>query len=119
MLNTAQQRGFGEKQYISLFLDFIKTYIPTGYQSALVYSKHLAGLFEYIISLVSSDSEVVKVRKALSNVRRKPGENLNEVVLKVQALSYMLYTMLQPSKEDTLIQKRASRTAMDTCSREI
>ena len=114
MLNTAQQRGFGEKQYISLFLDFIKTYIPTGYQSALVYSKHLAGLFEYIISLVSSDSEVVKVRKALSNVRRKPGENLNEVVLKVQALSYMLYTMLQPSKEDTLIQKRASRTAMDS-----
>ena len=114
MLNTAQQRGFGEKQYISLFLDFIKTYIPTGYQSALVYSKNLAGLFDYIISLVSSDSEVVKVRKALSNVRRKPGESLNEVVLKVQALSYMLYTMLSPSKEDTLIQKRASRTAMDS-----
>ena len=113
MLHTAQQRGFGEKQYISLFLDFIKTYLPTGYQSALVYSKHMAGLFEYIISLISSDSEVVKVRKALSNVRRKPGDSLNEVVLKVQALSYMLYTMLSPSKEDSLIQRRASHTAMD------
>ena len=113
MLQTAEKRGFGEKQYISLFLDFIKTYLPTGYQSALVYSKHMSGLFEYIISLISSDSEVMKVRQALSNVRRKPGDSLNEVVLKVQALSYMLYTMLSPSKEDSLIQRRASHTAMD------
>ena len=113
MLQTAQKRGFGEKQYISLFLDFIKQYIPTGYQSALVYSKSMSSLFDYIISLISSDSEVAKVRQALSNVRRKPGESLNEVVLKVQALTYMLYTMLSPTKEDSLIQKRASNTALD------
>ena len=63
--------------------------------------------------MISSDSEVAKVRQALSNVRRKPGESLNEVVLKVQALTYMLYTMLSPTKEDSLIQRRASNTAMD------
>ena len=73
----------------------------------------MSSLFDYIISLISSDSEVAKVRQALSNVRRKPGESLNEVVLKVQALTYMLYTMLSPTKEDSLIQKRASNTALD------
>ena len=73
MLQTAQKRGFGEKQYISLFLDFIKTYLPNGYQSALVYSKHMSGLFEYIISLISSDSDLVKVRQALSNVAANLG----------------------------------------------
>ena len=114
ILTTAQLRGFGTKQYISLLLDFIKNYIPTGYQTALVYAKDLGGLFDYVLGLVSSDSEVVKVRRALSNVRRKPGDSLNETVLKVKALTYMLYTMLSPTKEDSLLQKRASRAAMDS-----
>ena len=34
-------------------------------------------------------------------------------MLKVQALTYMLYTMLPSTKEDSLIQKRASNTAFD------
>ena len=73
----------------------------------------MPSLFDYIISLISSDSEVAKVRQSLANVRQQPGDSLNEVVLKVQALTYMLYSMLSPNKEGSLVQKRASNTALD------
>jgi len=78
------------------------------------YSRHFPNLIsEFNAFFLTAATEVAKVCQALSNVRRKPGESLNEVVLKVQALTYMLYTMLSPNKEDSLIQKRASNTALD------
>ena len=84
LLDEGEKRGYVKESYISLWLQFIKKYLPNSYQPALTYSQNLNDLFEFLLSLVDTNSEITKIRNALSKVVRKCDEPASFSVLKVK-----------------------------------
>ena len=68
LIDEGEKRGFTEGSYSSLWLQFIKKYLKNGYHPALTYSRNLNELFGFLLSLVDTNSEITKIRNAISKI---------------------------------------------------
>ena len=90
--------GYSNNQFGEIFLLFIQQHLPAHYTSAMSFSMSTNALFQHLVSLIDTSSEVKKVRKALSEVTRKPGDILADPVLKTKALTATLLWMMNPAE---------------------
>ena len=113
LMEEGIQRGFTEQAYTSLWLQFIKRYIENSYQAALTYSRNLNELFEFLLSLVDTETEITKLRNAISKIQRKQEDPVSFAVLKMKSLTTSLLFMIDPSASLAEVTKRASRASID------
>jgi uncharacterized membrane protein YgcG len=114
ILSEGVERGFSAQNYITIFLQFIQKYIASSYISALTYCTNVEQLFDYLLTLIDTSSEIKKIRLALSSVSRQPKEPLAEATLKVKALTSSLLFMMNPSSTLTEVDKRSNYAAQDS-----
>ena len=113
LMEEGTLRGFTEAAYTSLWLQFIKKYIENSYQAALTYSRNLNELFEFLLSLVDTETEISKLRSAISKITRKQEDPVSFSVLKMKSLTTSLLFMIDPNAPLSEVTKRASRAAVD------
>ena len=99
--------------YTSLWLQFIKKYLKNSYQPALTYSRNLNELFEFLLSLVDTQTEITKIRTAIGKIVRKQDEPVSFVVLKLKSLTSSLLFMIEPTATLNQVSKRSSHAAID------
>ena len=108
LMEEGKLRGFTEAAYTSLWLQFIKKYIENSYQAALTYSRNLNELFEFLLSLVDTETEITKLRNAISKITRKQEDPVSFSVLKMKSLTTSLLFMIDPTAQLSEVTKRAS-----------
>ena len=113
LLDIGTERGFTEQHYSSLFLQFIKTYIPNAHQAALTYSRDTNELFNFLLSIVDTEQEVSKIRLAILKISRKPEDPISLPVLKMKSLMTSLFYMLDPECTINNVNSRAEKAAID------
>ena len=113
LIEEGEKRGYSENAYSSLWLQFIKKYIKNSYQPALTYSRNLNELFSFLLSLVDTNSEITKIRCAISKITRKQEEPVSFAVLKLKSLTSSLLFMMDPTATVQNVSQRASRAAID------
>ena len=114
ILMEGVDRGYTAQNYASIFLQFIHEYIPNSYLSALTYNRNVEALFQYLLALVDTSSEVKKVRIALSSVTRQIKEPLSEATMRVKALTNSLLYMMNPNNTVEEVNKRSDYAAQDS-----
>ena len=114
ILSEGVERGFTAQNYITVFLQFIQKYIASSYISALTYCTNVEQLFDYLLTLIDTSSEIKKIRLALSSVSRAPKEPLAEASLKVKALTSSLLFMMNPNSTLAEVDKRSNYAAQDS-----
>ena len=75
-----------------------KTFLPKNFASLSRFGNSANLFFEALLSLGDSETEVIKIRNALGNLRRAPGEPISSILVKVDSLYTALYAMSQPQK---------------------
>ena len=90
------------------------TFIPGSYISALTYCTNVEALFEYLLTLIDTSSEVKKIRMALASVTRQTTEPLAEAALKVKALTSSLLFMMNPNSTLGEVDKMSNYAAQDS-----
>ena len=113
LMEEGEARGFTEVAYTSLWLQFIKKYLKNSYQPALTYSRNLNELFEFLLSLVDTQTEITKIRTAIAKIVRKQEEPVSFSVLKLKSLTSSLLFMIEPTATLNQVSKRSSRAAID------
>ena len=113
LMEEGEARGFTEVAYTSLWLQFIKKYLKNSYQPALTYSRNLNELFEFLLSLVDTQTEITKIRTAIAKIVRKQDEPVSFSVLKLKSLTSSLMFMIEPTATLFEVSKRSSRAAID------
>ena len=113
LIEEGEKRGFTESAYSSLWMQFIKKYIKNSYQPALTYSRNLNELFTFLLSLVDTNSEITKIRNAISKITRKQEEPASFSVLKLKSLTSSLLFMMDPTATVQNVSQRSSRAAID------
>lgn len=113
LLDLGKERGYTEPHYGSLFLQFIKSYIPNSHQAALTYSRDVNELFNFLLSIVDTEQEVSKLRNAILKISRKPEDPISVPVLKMKSLMTSLFYMLDPESTISSVNKRAEKAAID------
>lgn len=114
ILSEGVERGFTAQNYTTIFLQFIQKYIAGSYISALTYGTNTEQLFDYLLTLIDTSSEIKKIRLALANVTRQPKEPLAEAVLKMKALTSSLLFMMNPNSTLAEVDKRSNYAAQDS-----
>ena len=114
ILSEGVERGFTAQNYTTIFLQFIQKYIASSYISALTYCTNVEQLFDYLLTLIDTSSEIKKIRLALSSVSRQPKEPLAEASLKVKALTSSLLFMMNPNSTLAEVDKRSNYAAQDS-----
>ena len=107
-----QQYGYNEEQFGDIFLQFIKLYLKDHYTSAMSFSMSTNSLFNHLVSLIDTSSQIKMVRKELANVKRKPGDALAQAVLKVKSLTASLLWMLSPTDDIIKVTRKADKAAI-------
>ena len=114
ILTEGVERGFTAQNYTTVILQFIQKYIASSYISALTYCTNVEQLFDYLLTLIDTSSEIKKIRLALSSVSRGPKEPLAESALKVKALTSSLLFMMNPNSTLEEVDKRSNFAAQDS-----
>ena len=114
ILSEGIERGFTAQNYTTIILQFIQKYIASSYISALTYCTNVEQLFDYLLTLIDTSSEIKKIRLALSTVSRGPKEPLAEAALKVKALTSSLLFMMNPNSTLEEVDKRSNFAAQDS-----
>ena len=70
-------------------------------------------LFEFLLSLVDTQTEITKIRIAIGKIVRKQDEPVSFVVLKLKSLTSSLLFMIEPTATLNQVSKRSSRAAID------
>lgn len=112
ILAKGEMLGYSNDQFGEIFLLFIQKHLPAHYTSAMSFSLSTNALFQHLVSLIDTSSEVKKVRKALSEVSRKPGEILADPVLKTKALTATLLWMMDPSEAMNVVTRKAEKAGI-------
>ena len=109
-----QKIGYTAQHYNHIWLAFIQKHLSASYISALTYSMDTEALFEYLLSLVDTSTEVKKIRDALAAVIRKQTDPIATPVLKVKSLTTSLLFMLKPNEDLADVDRRSTRAAQDS-----
>ena len=112
ILAKGEMLGYSNDQFGQIFLLFIQQYLPAHYTSAMSFSMSTNALFQHLVSLIDTSSEVKKVRKALSEVSRKPGDILADPVLKTKALTATLLWMMNPTESMNIVTRKAEKAGI-------
>ena len=112
IIARGEEIGYSETQFGEIFLLFIKQHLPDYYTSAMSFSMSTNALFNHLVSLIDTSSQVKLVRKELSQVSRKPGESIASVALKVKSLTASLLWMLEPSAEMSKISRKSDKASV-------
>ena len=65
------------------------------------------------MSLVDTETEITKLRNAISKITRKQEDPVSFAVLKIKSLTTSLLFMIDPTAQLSEVTKRASRAAVD------
>ena len=112
VLNKGVDFGYSSTQFGQLFLLFIKEHLAAHYSSAMSFAMSTDSLFQYLVSLIDTSSEIRKVRKCLQEINRHPGQALTDPVLKVKSLTATLLWMLKPNESLETVQKKSDKAAI-------
>ena len=104
--------GYSNNQFGEIFLLFIQQHLSAHYTSAMSFSLDTNALFQHLVSLIDTSSEIKKVRKALSEVTRRPGDILADPVLKTKALTATLLWMQNPAETMSVVTRKAEKAAI-------
>ena len=112
VLSKGMDFGYSSAQFGQLFLLFIKEHLPAHYSSAMSFAMSPDSLFQYLVSLIDTSSEIRKVRKCLQQIKRQPGDILTDPVLKVKSLTATLLWMLKPNENLETVQRKSDKAAI-------
>ena len=112
MLSKGVDFGYSAAQFGQIFLLFIKEHLPAHYSSAMSFAMSPDSLFQYLVSLIDTSSEIRKVRRCLQQIKREPGDMLTNPVLKVKSLTATLLWMLKPNENLEIVQRKSDKAAI-------
>ena len=104
--------GLTDRDWIQVFLLLGEKYLPLIFPSLSRHGNNLDALFTELIGNVNQETEIAKLRSALSAVSRKANEQVQICLFRIKSL----YTMAinQPHFTDDKLQVRADFLAIST-----
>ena len=105
--------GLTNADWIQVFLLLGKKYPPLIFPSLSRHANNLDALFTELIGNVNQDTEIAKLRSALSTVSRKANEQVQICLFRIKSLYTMILAINQPHFSDDKLKVRADFLAWD------
>ena len=101
------EMGLSSNNWIMVWLNLAKSYLPNDFQSLSRYSSEVDKLFFQLTASLNSENETSKLRSALARITRKPTDMLQSPLFKMRGYYEMLLSIEFPSMEAEDISLRA------------
>merc|ERR1712055_534324 len=96
-----------DENWISLFLQFGRKYMPTSYPTLARYSDNLETLFQTLVTNINADEELAKLRSTMARLHRRPGEQLQVPLYKLKSYYELLLGISFPQLDSDTATIRA------------
>ena len=96
-----------DENWISLFLQFGRKYMPTSYPTLARYSDNLETLFHTLVTNINADEELAKLRSTMARLHRRPGEQLQVPLYKLKSYYELLLGISFPQLDSDTATIRA------------
>ena len=96
-----------DENWISLFLQFSRKYMPTSYPTLARYSDNLETLFHTLVTNINADEELAKLRSTMARLHRRPGEQLQVPLYKLKSYYELLLGISFPQLDSDTATIRA------------
>ena len=96
--------GLSDPDWIQVFLLLGKKYLPLIFSSLSRHGYNLDALFTELILNVNQETEIAKIRSALSGISRKANEQVQISLFRVKSLYTMILAINHPNFTDDKLQ---------------
>ena len=103
-----------DENWISLFLQFSRKYMPTSYTTLARYSDNLETLFQTLVTNINADEELAKLRSTMARLHRRPGEQLQVPLYKLKSYYELLLGINFPQLDSDTATVRADNYAANS-----
>ena len=107
LIKKGAEMCLSDSNWVNLFLTFARNHMPNDHQTLSKYSDSIDTLFEQIVGSCNADAEIGKIRTALANITRKPGESIQTPLYRFKSLYEMLISINLPDLDSEKIKIRA------------
>ena len=107
LIKRGSDSCLSNENWISLWLQFSRKYMPSSYTTLSRYSDNLETLFLALVTNVNADEELGKLRSTMARLHRKPGEQIQVALYKLKSYYELLLGISFPQLDSDTATIRA------------
>ena len=107
LIKRGSDSCLSNENWISLWLQFSRKYMPSSYTTLSRYSDDLETLFLALVTNVNADEELGKLRSTMARLHRKPGEQIQVALYKLKSYYELLLGISFPQLDSETATIRA------------
>ena len=107
LIKRGSDSCLSDDNWISLFLQFSRKYMPTSYPTLSRYSDNLETLFLTLVTNINADEELAKLRSTMARLHRRPGEQIQVALYKLKSYYELLLGISFPQLDSDTATIRA------------
>ena len=107
LIKRGSDSCLSNENWISLWLQFSRKYMPSSYTTISRYSDDLERLFLALVTNVNADEELGKLRSTMARLHRKPGEQIQVALYKLKSYYELLLGISFPQLDSDTATIRA------------
>ena len=107
LIKRGSDSCLSNENWISLWLQFSRKYMPSSYTTLSRYSDNLETLFLTLVTNINADEELGKLRSTMARLHRKPGEQIQVALYKLKSYYELLLGISFPQLDSNTATIRA------------
>ena len=107
LIKRGSDSCLSDENWISLWLQFSRKYMPTSYPTLSRYSDNLETLFVTLVTNINADEELGKLRSTMARLHRRPGEQIQVALYKLKSYYELLLGISFPQLDSNTATIRA------------